>query len=225
MKFVKKVSAGVLLAFGIPVLLIGLIGGVAEKDSKEKIDLIAGSLIIGMPPTVLGGWLVRSLFLQHEREERDRLQSAFFKLLKQGNGRVTTLAFAMETGLDGEAAKAYLNKKAREFIANFDVDADGDMSYRFDVDSLNLLQMEQPISASATVAQGPFDVILETVPDSCKIGAIKVVRELTHLGLKEAKDLVEATPIKLREGVNENTAQECRQKLEAIGATVMVIEN
>jgi large subunit ribosomal protein L7/L12 len=58
-----------------------------------------------------------------------------------------------------------------------------------------------------------------------KIAAIKIVRELTGLGLKEAKDLVEAAPTPLTTGVSAAIAQQCKKQLEAIGATVMVIEN
>ena len=55
-----------------------------------------------------------------------------------------------------------------------------------------------------------------------KISVIKVVRELTNLGLREAKDLVEATPAAIRESVTKDDANESKAKLEAAGATVTV---
>ena len=55
-----------------------------------------------------------------------------------------------------------------------------------------------------------------------KINVIKAVRELTPLGLKEAKDLVESAPATVREGVNKDEAANVKQKLEAAGATVEV---
>lgn len=64
-----------------------------------------------------------------------------------------------------------------------------------------------------------FDVHL-TGAGSNKIGVIKAVREVTTLGLKEAKDLVEAVPKVLKEGVKKAEAEEMKTKLEAAGATV-----
>ncbi|MFH1088453.1 MAG: 50S ribosomal protein L7/L12 [Patescibacteria group bacterium] len=64
-----------------------------------------------------------------------------------------------------------------------------------------------------------FDVHL-TGAGSNKIGVIKAVREVTTLGLKEAKDLVEAAPKVVKEGVKKAEAEEMKKKLEAAGATV-----
>jgi large subunit ribosomal protein L7/L12 len=66
-----------------------------------------------------------------------------------------------------------------------------------------------------------FDVILAAAGDK-KINVIKVVRELTSLGLKEAKDLVDSAPKPLKEGVTKEEAEEIKSKLEAEGATVEI---
>ncbi|MDP9021315.1 MAG: 50S ribosomal protein L7/L12 [Actinomycetota bacterium] len=66
-----------------------------------------------------------------------------------------------------------------------------------------------------------FDVVLTGAGDK-KIQVIKEVRGLTNLGLKEAKDLVEAAPKPVLEGVSKDQADEAREKLEAAGATVEV---
>jgi len=63
-----------------------------------------------------------------------------------------------------------------------------------------------------------FDVVLTGAGDK-KIGVIKVVRELTSLGLKEAKDLVEGAPKAVLEGVNKEKAEEAKTKLEDAGGT------
>ncbi|HVX54281.1 50S ribosomal protein L7/L12 [Nocardioides sp.] len=68
-------------------------------------------------------------------------------------------------------------------------------------------------------AQDEFDVVLEAAGDK-KINVIKEVRGLTSLGLKEAKDLVEAAPKTLLEKVNKETADKAKEVLEAAGATV-----
>ena len=66
-----------------------------------------------------------------------------------------------------------------------------------------------------------FDVVLEGAGEK-KIQVIKVVRELTGLGLKEAKDLVDGAPKAVLEGVNKEKADEAKAKLEDAGATVAV---
>jgi large subunit ribosomal protein L7/L12 len=66
-----------------------------------------------------------------------------------------------------------------------------------------------------------FSVILKGIGEN-KISVIKAVRELTPLGLKEAKDLVEAAPKAVKEGVNKEEAATAKQKLEEAGATVEV---
>ncbi len=66
-----------------------------------------------------------------------------------------------------------------------------------------------------------FDVILQSIGGN-KINVIKVVREVTALGLKEAKDLVEAAPKAVKEGVAKEEAETIRQKLADAGATVEV---
>jgi large subunit ribosomal protein L7/L12 len=71
------------------------------------------------------------------------------------------------------------------------------------------------------VAQDEFDVILEAAGDK-KINVIKEVRSLTSLGLKEAKDLVEAAPKPILEKVAKDAADKAKEALEAAGATVTV---
>jgi large subunit ribosomal protein L7/L12 len=66
-----------------------------------------------------------------------------------------------------------------------------------------------------------FDVILQAAGGN-KINVIKVVREITALGLKEAKDLVEAAPKAVKEGVSKEEAEAIKAKLDAAGATVEV---
>jgi large subunit ribosomal protein L7/L12 len=66
-----------------------------------------------------------------------------------------------------------------------------------------------------------FDVMLQVIGEK-KIQVIKVVRELTGLGLKEAKDLVESAPGKVLEGVGKDVAQSAKTKLEEQGATVEI---
>lgn len=76
-------------------------------------------------------------------------------------------------------------------------------------------------AAEAAEEKTEFDVILSGVGDK-KINVIKEVRGITGLGLKEAKDLVEAAPKAVKEGVSKDEAEEIKGKLEAAGATAEV---
>ena len=73
--------------------------------------------------------------------------------------------------------------------------------------------------ADAAEEQSEFDVVLEGIGDK-KIQVIKVVREVTSLGLKEAKDLVDSAPSTVREGLSKDEAEQVKAKLEEQGATV-----
>ena len=75
--------------------------------------------------------------------------------------------------------------------------------------------------AEAPAAKTEFDVVLESFGDN-KIAVIKVVRQATGLGLKEAKDLVEGVPSKIKEGLSEADAKKLKAELEASGATVSI---
>ncbi|HLH80111.1 MAG TPA: 50S ribosomal protein L7/L12 [Chthonomonas sp.] len=77
-------------------------------------------------------------------------------------------------------------------------------------------------AAPAEEAPTSFDVILAAYPADKKIAVIKVVREVTSLGLKEAKDLVESAPAKIKEGVNQDEAKALQAKFEAEGAKIEI---
>ncbi len=76
--------------------------------------------------------------------------------------------------------------------------------------------------AEAVEEKTEFDVILESVPDDKKIAVLKVVRGLTGLGLKEAKDLVEAAPKAVREGVAKDAAEDAKKQIEEAGGKVAI---
>ena len=78
-----------------------------------------------------------------------------------------------------------------------------------------------PVAAAAVEEQTEFEVILKEVGDN-KINVIKVVREVTSLGLKEAKDLVDGAPRTVKEGVTKDEAAAMKKKFEAVGAKVEI---
>ena len=75
--------------------------------------------------------------------------------------------------------------------------------------------------AAAPAEKTEFDVILEGFGDK-KIGVIKVVRAATSLGLKEAKDLVEGVPAKIKEGLSKEDAEKLKREIEEAGGTVSI---
>ena len=77
-------------------------------------------------------------------------------------------------------------------------------------------------AAAPAEAQTEFTVTLKEYPADKKVGVIKVIRELTGLGLKEAKDLVEGVPSTVKEGVNKADSDGMKKKLEDAGAKVEI---
>ena len=75
--------------------------------------------------------------------------------------------------------------------------------------------------AEAAEEQTEFDVVMSSFGEK-KVGVIKVVRALTGLGLKEAKDLVEAVPASIKEAVSKDEAEDVKKQLEEAGATVEI---
>jgi large subunit ribosomal protein L7/L12 len=78
-----------------------------------------------------------------------------------------------------------------------------------------------PMAAAAVEEQTEFEVVLKEVGDN-KINVIKVVREVTSLGLKEAKDVVDGAPRTVKEGVTKDDAEAMKKKFEAVGAKVEI---
>jgi large subunit ribosomal protein L7/L12 len=78
-----------------------------------------------------------------------------------------------------------------------------------------------PAAAAAVEEKSEFDVILQNAGDK-KINVIKVVREITKLGLKEAKDLVDGAPKLVVEKVSKEEAESVKKKLEEVGASIEI---
>lgn len=137
-KGLKITGATVLLGFATLLIAAGLYAPLNGSISKQRqVEQSSACLLMGVPMAVWGGWIVRGLRRDKQKEAQDRLNAAFTKLLALDHGRITTLAFSLESGLTGAAAKAYLDDRAREFNANFDVDEEGNLAYRFHVGKFN----------------------------------------------------------------------------------------
>lgn len=161
MKTAEKLAAGWLLTLGFMFLTIS-VSAVLEKnsmlkpipkgDAEEVQEFVNNDaryflettarqgLIFGVPTIVLGGWLTLAMYRQSKLEQKalqqqvsDRLQSIFYQMLQENHGRVTVLNFAMHSQLPAAAARQYLDEKAKEFNANFQVNEEGGVSYHFDI--------------------------------------------------------------------------------------------
>ncbi|MDJ0695047.1 hypothetical protein [Mastigocoleus sp. MO_188.B34] len=107
---------------------------------EEKNNQVVGGLVFGLPTSILGGWLALSLY-RDKRQQRnalnqkinEQLQSTFYRMVLENEGRITVLKFAMHSQLPPATAKEYLDQKAKEFNADFNVNEDGGISYYFDV--------------------------------------------------------------------------------------------
>lgn len=112
------------------------------------------------------------------------------------------------------------------------INAVSEMSVMQVVELISAMEEKFGVSAAAAVAAGPaaggaaaaeeqteFDIILTAAGDK-KVNAIKAVRELTGLGLKEAKALVDGAPSTIKEGVSKDEAEAAKKALEEAGASV-----
>lgn len=238
MKTAEKIASGWLLLLGFVFLLLP--ASTVDRGSKqnqnmpicstpnvnEARDTAIGGLILGVPSVLLGGWLALGAYRQGQQEKKaiaqqagDRLHSTFFRLLQAGNGYITILQFALEAQLTATAARQYLDEKAKEFDATFDVSNEGAISYYFPGLNTAYIPAATPITVDN---KHQFDIILE---DSGKnrIAVIKVITELTDFGLKEAKYLGESTPTVLKTKVAKALAQDIKKQLEEVGAKVTIL--
>ena len=90
---------------------------------------------------------------------------------------------------------------------------------KFGVSASAPVMMAGAVAGGAAEEKTEFDVILANAGAS-KVGVIKAVREVTGLGLKDAKDLVDNAPKALKEGASKEEAEQIKEKLEAAGASV-----
>jgi hypothetical protein len=161
MKTPEKLAAGWLLTLGFMFLTLSASAVFDKVATQKRIilpidetdfpapypidayyddDAAVGGLIFGIPSMIVGGWLAWGLYRESRQEKKalnqqmsDRLQSLFYQMLQENHGRVTVLSFAMQSQLPAVTAREYLDAKAKEFNANFQVNDGGGISYHFDV--------------------------------------------------------------------------------------------
>ena len=121
-----------------------------------------------------------------------------------------------------EKLKSITLLEAAELVSQieetFGVDASAPMAGGFMVPAAGGSVDQQPAVEEKT----SFDVILEDVPADKRVAALKVIRNLTSLGLKEAKELTTSLPKAIKESISKEEAEAAKQQLEEAGATVKI---
>ena len=139
MKLVKRFLAVCFLLFGIP-FSAGMIMEILNPKNppKDKEDALAALIILTIPSTALGGWLSWSLAQQNRKEqallvesEQKRLSSVFLELVENNAGNITVFQLARNAEIPIQEAKQYLDEKAKELNASFEVNEEGNILYRF----------------------------------------------------------------------------------------------
>ncbi len=139
MNLVKKFLAICFLLFGIPFSVAMILDILNPKTAdKDKQNDIAALTILTIPSTIIGGYLSWSLVQQNRKQqallvesEQKRLQLVFLELVEQNGGTITVLQLAKNAEISTQSAKQYLDDKAQELNASFDVNEDGNVLYRF----------------------------------------------------------------------------------------------
>lgn len=121
-----------------------------------------------------------------------------------------------------ESLKSLTLLEAAELVKKIEEVFDVDASSISNAGMLMMPSQSTEISASEIDEKTEFDIILEEVPSSNKIAILKVVRSLTALGLKEAKELVESTPKLVKENASKEEAEKIKDQLEEVGAKVSI---
>ena len=139
MKLLKKLLALCFLLFGIP-FSAGMIWEIMNPKTapQDKDNAVAALIILTIPSTVMGGWLSWSLVQQNQKEQAlliesllHRIELVFLKLIENNSGKITVLQLARNAQIPTQSAKEYLDEKAKELSADFEVNEDGNVSYRF----------------------------------------------------------------------------------------------
>lgn len=162
MKTAEKLAAGWLLTLGFMFLTLSASAALTKKSVLKPVPMAENEylaaefvnrdafylldntarngIIFGVPTILLGGWMSLGLYRQSKNEQKvlqqqlsDRLQSTFYNMLQENQGRVTVLGFAINSQLPAAEAREFLDLKAKEFNANFQVSEEGGVSYHFDI--------------------------------------------------------------------------------------------
>jgi hypothetical protein len=218
---VKTIAAGVSFGIGLFFGLIGVLGVSQPGATRDQqFASIGVGVLGGVPAIALGSWLIAQQSDRARQQERDRLRQVFFRLLQEGNGNINVLRFSMESNVSGAEAKAYLDERAREFNAAFNVDQEGKLSYYFDGD------FNPPELAPARPET--YDVVIEASPQIRRKEAAQMVSQLIGATPSQAKQILRqsrSNPTTLIYSVDRATAERFQRRLQSVGVIVLLVLN
>ncbi|MDJ0635726.1 MAG: hypothetical protein QNJ34_21240 [Xenococcaceae cyanobacterium MO_188.B29] len=131
MKLLKKIAASCLLSLGSICLLISIITFIEPEQSQESREDALITLVLGLPLTISGGWLLWSLSKQNQQQKDNQIRSHLLHLVEERNGSITVLDFAKEAKISSVEAKKYLDKYLKEFDAILEITEQGNIIYKF----------------------------------------------------------------------------------------------
>jgi hypothetical protein len=134
---IKRTMAGILLTWGF-ICAVRVVDVALDSriDPVERRGIIVACLMLGTPALWGGNRLWRQVDRQQAQQQRDRTRILFFQLLQQGQGYIAVLPFAMQTGLSAQEAQAFLDARARDFQADYQVSDTGQIFYYFDLSGM-----------------------------------------------------------------------------------------
>ncbi|MEM9449974.1 MAG: hypothetical protein AAGA75_15725 [Cyanobacteria bacterium P01_E01_bin.6] len=220
MKIFTKAIAGFLLVIGISAIGLATLDLLnAKRDAAKKRGAMVALVVLGIVPAGVGGYLLWAMIDNARRQERGRLRAAFFQLVKAGQGRISAFDFAMETGLEIDDAKLYLDERAQKFYAASHIDDEGGIVYGFQLghaDPKTLFDSSDPTAPT-------YAVLLKTVPSEQEEGVLEVLQDLMQVDADSIKDVLGEPLLPVQIGVTQAIAQDYRKRLEDAGATVLVV--
>ncbi|MFM7601712.1 MAG: hypothetical protein ACKO7R_11015 [Pseudanabaena sp.] len=130
----QKIFAGLLFSIGFIFLTVTVSSLAIKNPTPKDRSAAAGGIMLGVPALAAGTWIVWK-----EKKKQDdllevrqrQLEFNFLTTLQANNGNITPIDFAIANQLSLEESKQYLDKKATELNANFEVTEDGGVSYKF----------------------------------------------------------------------------------------------
>ena len=135
MKKLKKIFAGLLLIIGVSITSLVSIDFLNPNSTQEdKEGALAAVFLFGVPSTAIGSWLLWSL-KQDDKQRINQLEQQkeqiFLNLSQETEGKITITQFALTAQISIEEAKEYLDIKAKQLDANFEVSNEGGIVYKF----------------------------------------------------------------------------------------------
>ncbi len=220
----KKAIAGLLLIIGLPVIVFAALESRrANQDTGKPPKQTTALMVLGLVPTAIGGLLFWGMHDDARRDERDRLRTAFFQLVKAGNGRISATDFSIETGLAPSEARLYLDDRARYFHPTLHIDDENGIIYHFQLGFADpTLLLEETSEETLEPEPLHFTVLLRAVAPEHEEEILQVLQEMMNGDADTIKEVLGEPLVPVQIGVPLAIAQDSRQRLEAVGAKVLV---